>query len=120
MPESTPSLAEIYHSYLSAITSRNWLLVSTFAHPTLTHNNTPYTNETYAQMIDSSSAPYKDIKFIPERLVVDDEKGEVACRIRFEWEGEPFWEHVFYQFEEGKIREVWSIVAFPEKERGGK
>src|ERR1700761_6110561 len=96
-----------YLAYISAINAKDWSVVSTYTQPSVLHNNKTYSNVEYAKMIEETSSPFSNIKFIPERLIVDEKKGEIACRIRFEWAEEPFHEHVFYKLREGKISSVW-------------
>lgn len=66
-------------------------------------------------MIDKTSSVFPGIIFVPERLLCDEQKCEIACRIRFDFEDgrDSFYEHVFYRLEGGKIAEVWSMVDFP-------
>lgn len=112
-PPDKKTIADNYLAYVSAINAKDWSAIPSFTQPTVTHNQKTHSGTEYAKMIETTSSPFSGIKFIPERLVVDEEKGEIACRIRFEWEGEPFYEHVFYRLEEGKIANVWSIVDLP-------
>jgi predicted ester cyclase len=107
------SIEQNYLAYISAINAKDWLVVSSFCQPSVVHNKKAYSNEEYAYMIGTTSSPFKGIKFVPETVVIDENKGEIACRIRFEWAGEPFYEHVFYKLEDGKISTVSSIVNLP-------
>ncbi|KAH7102510.1 hypothetical protein BKA62DRAFT_769668 [Auriculariales sp. MPI-PUGE-AT-0066] len=114
--QSTTKLEFVYRAYLDAINARDWLTVASYISSSgAVHNNRPHTPEQYAEMCNVTSSPYKGIKFIPERILintVDGKNGTLFCRIRFEYDGsnEPFFEHVVYDFEEGKITRVDSIV----------
>ena len=107
------SLESTYRAYLKAIDARDWEKVASFVQPTVTHNGVSYTNTGYALMVHETSKDYAGIQFVPEKLVCDDAKGLVACRIRFEprtWDVGPAYEHVFYDFVDGKIASVVSMI----------
>lgn len=107
------SIEQNYLAYISAINSKDWSTVPTFTRPIVIHNSKSYASTEYAKMIEITSSPFANIKFVPERLVVDSEKSEIACRIRFDWDKESFYEHVFYKLDDGKIASVWSVVDLP-------
>ncbi|EJD45477.1 hypothetical protein AURDEDRAFT_165339 [Auricularia subglabra TFB-10046 SS5] len=106
------SLESTYRAYLKAIDAKDWAAVACYAQPTVTHNGRTFTNTEYALMVKETSSPYKGILFVPEKLVCNDAAGQVACRIRFDphtWDG-PAYEHVFYDFVDGKISNVVSMI----------
>ncbi|CAG8955015.1 hypothetical protein HYFRA_00007027 [Hymenoscyphus fraxineus] len=108
------SLESIYLSYIAAINNRDWSLVaSDYAQPTVTHNGTKRTNIEYAAMIEASHIPFGSrAEFVPQMLVVDSDKGTVGCRLKIEFDGgkRQLWENVFYQFTDGRIKEVFSML----------
>lgn len=64
-------------------------------------------------MIEASHIPFGlRAEFVPQMLVVDPDKGTVGCRLKIEFDGgkRKLWENVFYQFTDGKIGEVFSMV----------
>jgi predicted ester cyclase len=115
-----------YRSYISAINAQNWELVETFLNDTITHNDRPLSKPKYCQLMTSVFDACPDIGFVIDKILVNEESGEVACRIAFE--GTPvktflgceiagggerkvsFVEHVFYTFRDGKIEDVKSLV----------
>jgi predicted ester cyclase len=110
-------LRQFYLDYLAAINAKNWAQVSSFAQASVVHNGRSMSGVEYATMIDETSGVFPGIFFVPEMLLCDDEKGEIACRIRFDFENgrKSFFEHVFYQLEGGKIARVWSMINDPEQ-----
>ena len=110
------TLEATYRAYLDAINARDWKKVATYVSPRgTTHNGRSFTPDEYANMCNVTSSPYQGITFTPERIIInsaDDRNGELFCRIRFDYTGseEPFFEHVLYDWENGKIIRVLSIV----------
>ena len=111
----SPMLEGTYSAYIDAINARDWPLVASFVSEAgVTHNNIKYTGAQYAHMIDITSAPYRGITFVPERIICtssDGHSGDLFCRIRFEYDDqEPFFEHACYEFVRDKILSVHSII----------
>jgi steroid delta-isomerase-like uncharacterized protein len=123
---------KIYRKYIAAINAKNWDLVKTFLHDSITHNNRALSKPEYCQLMISTFDACPDIGFVIDKLLVDEGSEEVACRITFK--GTPvktflgveitgkgkavsFAEHVFYKFREGKIADVKSLVDVEEVRR---
>ncbi|KAJ7141763.1 hypothetical protein C8R43DRAFT_587643 [Mycena crocata] len=98
--------------------------LAAFVHDSVTHNARQLTRSEYGAMIAASITGAPDLYFDVHTLVVDET--QVASRIHFdctpvsEFVGRQptggkvaFYEHVFYRFEEGRIREVWSFLDEP-------
>lgn len=94
-----------------------------FCHDAVTHNYHTYQRDAYREMIESSFEEIKGLHFTIERLIVDTGKQRVAARLGFtgvpskEFRGIPptgnsvrFSEHAFYQFQQGRIKQVWSLL----------
>ncbi|KAI1818849.1 SnoaL-domain-containing protein [Poronia punctata] len=127
---SKPTLQETYKSYINSINARTMTSrLSEFCHDTVTHNSNPYSLSEYRGLMESAQKAVPDICFGVDVLVVDEMRQRVAVRIEFEgtpvpgerlgdgdggWEGTGravrFYEYVTYQFRDGKIDTVWSIV----------
>jgi len=115
-----------YRNYIAAINAQNWNLVETFLHESVTHNSRPLSNPEYCQLMTTTFNACPDISFVIDKLLVNEESEEVACRIAFKGtpvktflgcdirDGEKrkvdFAEHAFYSFREGKIADVKSLI----------
>jgi predicted ester cyclase len=121
-------LATRYRAYLAALNERRLDDLGDLVQDELTYNGEPRTRQQYRDMIAADIAAIPDLFFDAEIIVADDDR--VACRIAFRCTpvGEflgftpngaqlSFTEHVFYEFREGRIAAVvsmidrWSIAA---------
>jgi len=119
-------LREHYLSYISQINAGQCGSggLSKYVHEGVVHNDSrPMPVDDYAQIIIDSQADLPGLLFEVDMLVVeeahDDQRGpgdgSVAARLKLTYSPEPlttetFFEHVFYRFEGGKIRRVWSLL----------
>ncbi|KAJ3806145.1 putative ester cyclase [Lentinula aff. lateritia] len=110
-----------YRRYISYLNERRVHDLSDFVHEELIYNDEPMTRADYQNYIADDFARIPDLHFDIHQLIVSD--NHVASRIRFNCTPEAdfrghapngqkisFVEHVFYQFENGKIRQVWSLL----------
>lgn len=107
------SLEETYRRYFDGFKRREWSTVMAFAHPQVIHNDRSFTPLGYVQMIQDSLVDLpSDLEASLEMLVADDKTERVAARIRFDAPslGKASYEHVFYQFREDRIVQVWSLL----------
>ncbi|RYO77695.1 hypothetical protein DL766_002840 [Monosporascus sp. MC13-8B] len=94
-----------------------------FRHPQVLHNNKALALDNYRQLMQDAITAIPDINFGVHTLIADEEAQRVAVRLEFtgtpvkairdiQPTGRPvhFAEHVTYQFREGKIARVWSLV----------
>ncbi|KAJ4464377.1 polyketide cyclase SnoaL-like domain-containing protein [Lentinula aciculospora] len=115
------NLEDHYRQYISYLNDRKTHDLSDFVHEELTYNDKPITRVDYQNYIADDIARIPDLYFDIHHLIVSD--NHVASRIQFNCtpmkdfrgnapNGEKisFVEHVFYQFEDGKIRQVWSLL----------
>lgn len=124
--ESTAA-ADLCKFYTDYIESINTLTMGehfdTFCQDAVVHNYHSYTREEYKQMIESSFEEITGLHFTIEKLLVNTTGQQVAARLGFtgvptkEFRGIPptgkcvrFSEHAFYQLEQGRIRQVWSLL----------
>jgi predicted ester cyclase len=109
--------SELEAIYSACITSINKGTLSTdlekWCHPQLSHNAQSLGMDTYRYLIEISGTG-KGLVFVPEAVVIDEEKQQVAARLRFcdrpKGNTAFFVEHVLYSFVGGKVYSVWSIV----------
>jgi predicted ester cyclase len=139
----TSALKAHYLSYINALNTRQHLSpgLSSYVHSQVTYNSNPISLENYQSIIDDSVSAIPDLYYdVDESLLIaqsdanDTEEltGFIAARINFNCtptkeffgfkprdDGKKivFSENVFYRFEDGRIREVWSVI---DKEEFGK
>jgi predicted ester cyclase len=115
----TSSLKETYLAYIAAFNERPFRSLSEHVHPTVALNGAPMPLAEFEKLLtdDISAAP--DLRFDLSMLVVDESEQRVGCRIEFtctpvkEFMGRKIegtikcMEHMFYQYRDGKIAEVW-------------
>lgn len=118
---ASADLSIIYSRYLEALNSRDIESLGTFVHEASLRNGEPMSLQGYKNMIRNDVAAIPDLQFIPHTLVIS--KDQVACRLVYKCTpvGDfmgykptgkqiEFSEHVFYRFEDAKIKEVWAMI----------
>jgi predicted ester cyclase len=115
------SLAEIYRGYIASVNAKNWPLLGQFVSDEAIHNNKKIGLSGYQAMLEKDFRDIPDLYFNIQLLVC--EPPYIASRLQFNctpvgtFLGLPvdgkrifFAENVFYEFQQEKIREVWSIL----------
>jgi predicted ester cyclase len=117
-------LRQHYFKYITAINEGcKPGTLDPFVHEGVVHNSSPPMSIVeYAKNMTEAQASFQSLRFSVDKLTVEPDmdngdrgNGNVAVRIKLSFEPAPgkeevFHEHVFYRFEEGKIREVWSML----------
>jgi predicted ester cyclase len=114
-------LSEIYCGYIACLNAQDWLNLGTFVHDALHYNGRALTLDDYREMLIKDFREIPDLFFDIQMLI--EEPPRIACRLRFECapkgvfmglrvDGKRvvFCENVFYEFREGKIDNVWSVI----------
>ena len=114
-------LADIYRAYLDCLNRQDWPNLGSFVHDDVTHNGRPLGLSGYRAMLVQDFATIPDLRFVIELLVAD--PPHIASRLAFdcsprgEFLGLPvngrrvtFAENVFYEFRDGKVWRVWSVL----------
>jgi predicted ester cyclase len=114
-------LEETYREYIACLNARDWQRLGTFVHPHAHHNGRSFGVAGYRAMLENDYREIPDLQFNIDLLVAD--PPYIAARLAFDctpagtFLGLPvngrrvaFAENVFYRFEDGKVREVWSVV----------
>lgn len=114
-----PSLEQAYLSYLSAFNERPFAGLATHMHPTVVLNGTSMPLAAFEKLLTDDIAAAPDLRFEMSMLVVDEARQRVGCRIEFRCTPEREFmgrsvsgavkcmEHMFYQYRDGRIAEVW-------------
>ena len=118
---SRAELADIYRAYIDCLNKRDWPQLGRFVHDDAQHNGNPIGLAGYRTMLEKDVREIPDLYFDVQLLVSD--PPFIASRIAFDCtpEGEflrlpvngrkvSFCEHVFYEFRDGKIAVVRSII----------
>ncbi len=114
-------LADIYRAYIACLNAQDWAKLGQFVHDGASHNGRRFGLSGYREMLERDFAEIPDLHFDIALLVVD--PPHVASQLHFDCTPKgkflglhvngrrvAFTENVFYQFRDGKIAEVWSVV----------
>jgi len=117
----TRDLAGIYRDYIACLNRRDWATLGDWVHDEASHNGRAVGLAGYRAMLVRDVAEIPDLQFDIQLLVVD--PPHVAARLQFDctptgtFLGLPvngqrvrFTENVFYEFRDGKVWRVWSVV----------
>ena len=114
-------LSELYRAYIACLNAQDWPNLGRFVAEDARHNGRAFGLAGYRAMLERDFQEIPDLQFNIALLVVDPPM--IAARLRFDctpkgaFMGLPvngrrvtFTENVFYEFREGKIVEVWSVI----------
>jgi predicted ester cyclase len=117
----TAPLSDLYTDYLACLNTQDWDNLAQFVAPDVVHNGRPLGLAGYRRMLEENFRDIPDLQFVAELRVA--EHPMLAARLAFDctpvgdFLGLPihgnritFAENVIYAFENGRIREVWSII----------
>jgi len=116
-----PNLSTLYQAYIACLNRQDWNQLAGFVHHDVRHNDRPFGLTGYRAMLEADFDAIPDLCFQIEILVA--EAPRVASRLRFDcapkglFFGLPvngkrisFCENVIYEFRDGKIAQVWSVI----------
>ncbi len=119
--DNLQTLNDIYLAYLDCLNRQAFDELGTFVADNVEHNGRPLGLSGYRDMLVTDFADIPDLRFEAEILVSDATR--IAARLTFDctpratFMGLPvdgrkveFCEHVFYEFEQAKIRRVLSVI----------
>ena len=111
----------IYRGYLDCLNAQDWLRLGQFVHDEVSHNGRPFGLAGYRQMLENDFEQIPDLLFQAELLVC--EAPRIAARLQFDCSPKGsfldlpvngrrvrFVENVFYEFEDDRIKRVWSVL----------
>ncbi|EHR02781.1 ester cyclase [Bradyrhizobium sp. WSM471] len=117
-------LADVYRNYIACLNRQDWPALGQFVHDDVVHNARPFGLSGYRAMLEQDFRSIPDLHFNIDLLVCD--PPHIAARLKFDCTPAgkflgldvngrrvSFCENVFYQFRDGKIRQVWSIIDKP-------
>lgn len=114
-------LAGIYRDYIACLNRQDWAGLGNFVADDARHNGRRFGLSGYREMLERDFRDIPDLRFKIGRLVC--QPPGVAARLLFDCTPKgaflglavngrrvSFAENVFYEFREGKIVEVWSVI----------
>ncbi|MER9922387.1 ester cyclase [Mesorhizobium sp. M0048] len=114
-------LSDRYRGYIACLNKQDWPNLGRFVHDEVTHNGRKLGLSGYLEMLVRDFDQIPDLYFDIQLLVAD--PPYIASRLSFDCTPRgmflgldvsgkriSFAENVFYEFQRGKIREVWSII----------
>ncbi|QKK18972.1 ester cyclase [Rhizobium indicum] len=114
-------LAEIYRGYIACLNRQDWPNLGQFVSDDAVHNGRRLGLLGYVAMLEQDFDQIPDLYFKVLMLVAD--PPQVACRLGFDCTPKgkflgldvngrrvAFTENVIYEFRDGKIVEVWSVI----------
>jgi len=118
----TPAeLAKIYRNYIACLNRQDWATLGQFVHDDVVHNVRPLGLSGYRAMLEQDFRDIPDLRF--NIALLTSEPPHIAARLTFDCtpagtflglavDGKrvSFCENVFYEFRNGKIRQVWSVI----------
>ena len=115
------ALAAVYRDYLDCLNRQDWPRLGTFVDDAAVHNGRRFGVAGYRTMLERDFAEIPDLHFNIALLVID--PPYVSARLTFDCtpvgtflglavngRRVEFTENVIYEFRDGKIVEVWSVV----------
>lgn len=114
-------IAQSYRDYIACLNRRDWDDLSNFVHHEVRHNGRPLGLSGYRDLLESDVRDIPDLRFEIGILVASPRR--IAARLLFDctpkgvFMGLPvdgrrvtFAEHAFYEYRDGKIWDVKSII----------
>ena len=114
-------LAEIYRGYIACLNAQDWANLGQFVGEDAQHNGRPIGLSGYRAMLEKDFGEIPDLRFnidllisdpptIASRLLFDCTPKAVFLGLSVNGKRVTFAENVFYQFRDGRIAQVWSVV----------
>jgi predicted ester cyclase len=114
-------LSDHYRAYLACLNAQDWTRLGEFVHDEVRHNGKGLGLSGYRAMLEKDFREIPDLAFNLQLLVA--EPPRIASRLAFDCrptgrflgldvKGKrvSFTENAFYEFRDGKIVEVWSVI----------
>ena len=114
-------LSDIYHRYIDCLNRQDWRNLGQFVGDDASHNGRPFGLSGYRDMLEADFRAIPDLRFNIQILTCD--PPYIGSRLSFECTPAgrfldldvngrtvSFKENVFYEFRDGKIRTVWSLI----------
>lgn len=114
-------LADTYRGYIACLNNQDWQELPRFVHDEVHYNGDRVGIPGYRKMLERDFSDIPDLYFDIQLLISDTpfiaSRLQFICTPRGDFLGLPingrkitFSENVFYEFLDGKIRHVWSVI----------
>jgi steroid delta-isomerase-like uncharacterized protein len=114
-------LATIYRDYIACLNRQDWKNLGQFVGDEAIHNGRRFGLSGYVRMLEKDFEQIPDLRFHIDKLISDPPhvaaRLDFACTPKGDFLGLPvngrrisFAENVIYEFRDGKIVEVWSVI----------
>ena len=114
-------LPDVYLAYISCLNRQDWPRLGRFVDDAVEHNGRPLGLSGYREMLIKDFHEIPDLRFEVDLLICDDSRAAARllfnCApkgdflgLRIDGRTVSFAENVFYEFRNGKIARVWSII----------
>jgi predicted ester cyclase len=114
-------LPDIYRSYIACLNAQDWPRLGQFVHDEVRRNGKPFGLANYRAMLERDFEEIRDLRFdvrllvteppnVASQLVFDCGPKGAFLGLRVNGRRVSFAENVFYEFRNGKIAEVWSVI----------
>ncbi|HWJ72783.1 MAG TPA: ester cyclase [Kaistia sp.] len=114
-------LAGIYRGYIECLNRQDWAMLGSFVDEAVEYGGKAIGLAGYRAMLERDFEAIPDLRFVIQLLVSD--PPHIASRLQFDCTPRgllfdlpvngkrvQFAENVFYEFSDGRIRTVWSII----------
>lgn len=114
-------LSDIYRNYIACLNRQDWAQLGQFVDDDVSHNGRRLGLSGYREMLERDFRNIPDLRFNIAFLISD--ASHVASRLAFDCSPKgrflgldvdgrrvSFAENVFYEFRDGKIVQVWSVI----------
>ncbi len=114
-------LSDVYRDYIACLNKQDWPKLERFVHDDVSHNGQRIGLSGYREMLERDFDEIPDLYFNIQLLISDPpyiaSRLGFSCTPRGKFLGLPvngkkvsFAENVFYEFRNGKIWQVWSVI----------
>jgi len=114
-------LSALYRDYIACLNEQDWPKLKNFVHEDVSRNGRRIGISGYREMLEQDFQDIPDLRFTILLLMCD--PPYIACRLGFDCTPKgnflgldvngkrvSFTENVFYEFRQGKIVQVWSVI----------
>ena len=114
-------LSALYRDYIACLNEQNWPELKNFVHEDVSHNGRRIGISGYREMLEQDFQDIPDLHF--SILLLMSDPPYIASRLGFDCTPKgnflgldvngkrvSFTENVFYEFRQGKIVQVWSVI----------
>lgn len=118
---TSTNVAELYRSYIDCLNRQDWDNLGKIVHDEAHYNGKLVGLSGYREMLENDFRMIPDLRFQIDFLVV--EPPRIAARLLFDCTPAGmlfdlpvngrrvrFSENVFYEFEDGRVKNVWSVI----------